>query len=92
MYSTETVISGTLLTDGTVRLDRTPNLRPGRVEVVLREAPSAAPSSSPPPSEDWWACLQRLRAEREAAGHTFRTAEEIDAEIRELRADRELPR
>jgi hypothetical protein len=73
--------------DGTVRLDRPSPLPPGPVEVVLRGLPETTV-----PADDWWRCLQRLRAEREAAGRTFRTAEEIDSEIRELRQDRGFAR
>lgn len=39
--------------------------------------------------EDWFAFLQRARADLEAAGHKFRTKEEIDAEIDDLRSDPE---
>jgi hypothetical protein len=59
----ETVVDGTLRSDGTVELDQKPNLAPGRVTVVLRPHTPA-----PPPQEDWWQFLQRSRRELEASG------------------------
>jgi transposase len=46
-------------------------------------------SSKPKPAkgrEHWWEFLQRARKELEEAGHRFRTKEEIDAEIEEIRS------
>ena len=68
----EVVVEGTLKPDGTLELDRRPNLQPGRVTVVLRQEAE----TGVPPQEDWWQCLQRLRAEREAAGYPFMDEEE----------------
>jgi hypothetical protein len=84
MMPSQTVIQGTLKPDGTLELDEKPNLPPGRVEVLLRAVPPASP-----PAEDWWQFLQRVRAEREASGHRFRTKEEIDADLEDLRSDNE---
>jgi hypothetical protein len=36
--------------------------------------------------EDWWQYLQRARAEIEASGAKFRTAEEIEAEHEDFRS------
>jgi len=82
MSQQEVIVGGTLKPDGTLELDQKPNLSPGRVQVVLRQ--ESAPSS---PKEDWWQVLQRIRAEREAAGYPFMNEEELTAYIEELRAD-----
>jgi hypothetical protein len=76
----EIVVQGTLKADGTLELDERPNLAPGRVTVVLR--PQVEPS---PPQEDWWQHLQRIRAEREAAGYPFMNEEEVNAYMEWLR-------
>jgi hypothetical protein len=81
MSLTETVIEGTLKPDGTLELDQKPNLPPGRVTVVLRQEAALAP----PPQEDWWQYLQRVRAEREAAGYPFMNEAEMNAHIEWLR-------
>jgi hypothetical protein len=83
--STETVVvRGSLGADGTLTLDNKPCLPPGPVEVTLRPlAPNRAESGG------WLGYLRQARAELEAAGHPFRTKEAIDADLAELRADRE---
>ena len=76
----EIVVAGTLKSDGTLELDRKPDLPPGRVTVVLRpESETAAPQ------EDWWQFMQRTRRELEAAGHPFMNEEEVNAHIEWLR-------
>jgi hypothetical protein len=74
-------IHGMVRPDGSLELTGLPALPAGPVEIVIRSAPSR------PDSVDWWSFLQRARGELESAGHTFRTKEDIDAEIDELRAD-----
>jgi hypothetical protein len=76
----ETVVEGTLQPDGTLLLDAKPNLLPGRVTVMLRQK-----AETPPPQEDWWQHLQRIRAEREASGYPFMNDEEVQAHIDWLR-------
>ena len=78
----EVVVGGILKPDGTVELDQKPNLSPGRVQVVLRSAPE--PVATP---EGWWPYLQRVRAEREAAGYPFLSEAEMEAHILWLRDD-----
>ena len=73
-------MEGTLKPDGTLELDAKPSLVPGRVTVVLRQETEA-----PPPQEGWWPYLQRIRAEREAAGYPFMNEEEVNAHIEWLR-------
>ena len=41
MSLTEVVVEGTLKPDGTLELDQTPNLPPGRVQVSVKPLPSA---------------------------------------------------
>jgi hypothetical protein len=80
MSLSEVTVEGTLKPDGTLELDQKPNLAPGRVTVVLRQE-----SERPPPTEDWFQYLQRIRAEREAAGYPFMNEEEMNAHIEWLR-------
>jgi hypothetical protein len=49
MWSTDFVVQGKLKPDGTLKLDRKPNLSPGRVTVVLRQEAEM----TSPPQEDW---------------------------------------
>jgi hypothetical protein len=72
-------ILGTLRADGTLVLDQKPDLPEGRVRVRVQPV-------AEPPKEDWWQYLQRIRAEREAAGYPFMTEEEGAAYIEELRS------
>jgi hypothetical protein len=65
-----------------LQLDEKPNLPPGRVTVVLRQEPPPAH-----PTEDWFQCLQRIRAEREAAGYPFMNEAEMEAYLSWLRED-----
>ena len=80
MSLTEITVQGTLNPDSTLELDQKPNLSPGRVTVILRQ--EAQPT---PPKEDWFQHLQRIRAEREAAGYRFMNEEEATAHIEWLR-------
>jgi hypothetical protein len=81
MSLSEVVVEGTLKPDGTLELDQKPNLSPGRVTVVLRQKPQPLQ----PPQEDWWQYLQRIRAEREAAGYPFMNEQQMSAYIEWLR-------
>lgn len=80
----EVVVGGTLKPDGTLELDQKPNLSPGRVQVVLRLEQASAPTK-----EGWWPYMQRVRAEREAAGYPFMNEAEMHAHILWLRDDEE---
>ena len=82
MATVHVVVRGTLKPDGRLELDSPPNLPAGPVEVVLRSL-----ASPDPDNEDWWQYLQRVRAELEAAGEPFRTAEAIDQERQDFRGD-----
>ena len=75
----EVVIEGTLKPDGTLELDRKPNLPPGRVTVVLRQETAASPQ------ENWWHFMQRTRLELEGAGSRFMDERELQAHIEWVR-------
>jgi hypothetical protein len=81
MSALQVVIRGTLTSDGSLVLAERPSLPSGPVEVIIRSLPTADTAS-----EDFLHYLQRARAELEAAGTGFRTKEEIDAELEELRS------
>ena len=81
MSLTETVIDGTLRTDGTLELDEKPNLPAGRVKVVLRQETTATQA----PSENWWQYMQRSRRELEQAGATFMNEADGNAHLELLR-------
>jgi hypothetical protein len=78
-------MDGTLKPDGTREWDQKPSLPPGRVQVVLRPAQEPAPAQ-----EGWWPYMQRIRAEREAAGYRFLTEAEMEAHIQCLREEGRL--
>jgi hypothetical protein len=80
MSREEIILEGTLKPDGTLELDQKPNLSPGRVQVVLRQQ-----FQPMPPKGDWLQHLQRIRAEREAAGYPFMNEEEMTAYIEWVR-------
>ena len=74
-------VLGTVRADGTLELDEKLNVPPGRVKVRVE----AVPTTPAKPAEGLVEFVERMRREMEAAGHKFRTKEEIDAEIDELR-------
>ncbi len=79
----EIVIEGTLKPDGTLELDRKPNLPAGRVTVVLRpEAEVILPKD-----DAFWQRMQCMWASQAARGHIPRTTEEIEAERRQAADD-----
>ena len=71
---------GTVRPDGTLELAGKLTVPPGRVRVRIESLEPTAP-----PTESLIEFVQRSRRELEAAGHRFRTKEEIDAELAELR-------
>ncbi len=71
---------GTVRPDGTLELDQKVTVPPGRVKVRVESVEPPLP-----PQETLIEFGDRSRRELEAAGHKFRTKEEIDAEIEELR-------
>jgi hypothetical protein len=81
MTPTQLVLHGDLKADGTLELYEQPALPVGPVEILIRPLPTLQPAS-----KDWWQYLQEARAELQSAGHTFRSKEDINAEIAELRS------
>lgn len=75
-------VMGTVQCDGTLHLDQKVAVAPGRVKVRVEsiESPSA-------PKEGLVEFVSRLRQEMVSAGHIFRTKEQIDAEIEEIRSE-----
>jgi hypothetical protein len=81
MTPTQLILHGDLKADGTLELFERPALPVGPVEILIRPLQTSRPAS-----EDWWQYLQKARAELQSAGHSFRSKEDIDAEITELRS------
>lgn len=81
MNTAEIRVQGSVRPDGSLQLDEKLQLPAGRVQVTVKPA-----IESPGPQRDWWDYLQRARAEIEASGAKFRTAEEIEAEREDFRA------
>ncbi len=79
MFNQSILLRGTVLPDGSLQIADTVKLPPGPVEVVVRPVEAAKSG------EDVLAVLARIRAEQQASGYKPRTAEEIDADIREMR-------
>jgi hypothetical protein len=80
MSLTEIVVEGTLNPDGTLELDRKPNLLPGRVTVVLRQE-----LEPPAAREDWWQFMQHARKMMEEAGCRFLDETQIQAHVEWMR-------
>ena len=72
------MIDGTLYPDGKVQLDEMPNIAPGRVTVFLQ------PVTATPPTQHGLAeVIDEIRRGQQARGFRGRSAEEIDAALRE---------
>ena len=82
MSATSLEVLGTVRPEGTLELDEKLTVPPGRVRVRVESV--RAPLQ---PAEGLVEFVRRLRQEMEAAGHTFRTREEIDAEMEEMRGE-----
>lgn len=83
MLLKEDTVEGTLKPDGTLELDRKPDLAPGRVKVALQPIPPVVAR----PGEGLVEFVTRVRGESEARGHRFMGDEEVTAWVEELRAD-----
>lgn len=82
MATTVDYIEGTLQTDGTLVLDKKPNLPPGRVCVTVQPLADLMQT-------DIWQALQKIWAEQRTSGHVPRSKEEIDADIAAARQEDE---
>jgi hypothetical protein len=81
MSESQVVIKGTLKPDGSLELAERPSLPAGSVEVTIRSIQEVQTAG-----EDFLQYLRRARIELEAAGAKFRTKEEIDTDLEELRS------
>jgi hypothetical protein len=77
----ETIVEGTLKPDGTLVLDQTPNLPPGRVMVRMQ------PLAALPEGDPFFDMLKEIWAARAQAGLVPRTVEEVEAQRRQMRAE-----
>lgn len=75
----EVVIRGTIQADGSLQLASPVRLKAGPVEVVVRSIAEGSKSES---LTQW---LARIHAEQQASGHVPRSAEEVEAYLREMR-------
>jgi hypothetical protein len=82
MPFTSQEILGTICPDGSLQLDGSISLPPGRVKIRFESLKSPAA-----PVDDLVGFVQSIREDLAAAGHRFRTKEEIDAELDDLRGE-----
>jgi len=82
MATTVLEMLGTVRSDGTLDLDHKVPVPPGRVRVRVETVELPAP-----PAQGLVQFVQSLRQEMAAAGHQFRTKEEINAEIDVMRGE-----
>src|SRR4051812_25017987 len=78
-------IEGTLREDGTLVLDRKPDLPPGRVTVTVQALPDYKQT-------EIWQFFERMWAERKALGIAPTPQEDIDAYLATMRDDDERER
>ena|SRR5438552_2570580 len=71
-------IEGTLRPDGTLELDQKPSLSPGRVVVTLQPAQPGSPLG-----RGLADVIDQIHRDRQARGFPGRSAEEIEAGLRE---------
>ena len=76
MSLSEVVIQGTLKSDGTLELDRKPNLMPGRVQVTVK--PLVLSSNGRGLVE----VMDEIRQSQQARGYQGRTVQEMQADER----------
>lgn len=81
-FTTE-FLEGTLKPDGTLELDQKPSLGPGRVKVALQ------PVQAGSPGQGLADVLDEIRRGQQARGFRGRSAEEIEAGLREGEDDYE---
>jgi hypothetical protein len=84
MSEMQVVVGGTLQSDGTLKLDETPNLPPGPVRVTMQSV--AAPAR---PSAGLMERMAAVWADQQARGEVARSREEIDSELNAMRDEAE---
>lgn len=80
----EVVVEGTLKPDGTLELDARPNLPPGRVTVILQSAEVGVPAK-----RGLAELIDEIQQGQQARGFIGRSAEDIQAGLRESEAEYE---
>ena len=84
MSATHVILDGTIKADGSLELDSKLNLPPGRVQLIVQPLPDL------PKDDPFWQMMQRIWADRKAAGLTARSSEEVESQRRRLREDVEV--
>jgi hypothetical protein len=83
MTVAETVIAGVSKADGTLELNEKPNLSPGPVTVVLRQAAKVATPQSV--GDEFFRTMEEIWAGQKARGHIPRSAADSEVSRREMR-------
>lgn len=78
MSPSEIVVEGTLNPDGTLALDKRPDLPPGRVTVRLQTL------TAPPKDDPFFEMLKSIWAARAQAKLKPRSVEEVNASLRQM--------
>lgn len=78
MSSREVHVGGILHADGTLHLDETPRMSPGRVTVLLRHEREA--TQGRPPSDAFFRLMNEIWTAQKARGFVPRVAKDIEAE------------
>jgi hypothetical protein len=78
------VVHGTLRHDGTLELDEKPPLAPGRVQVTILPMPAPAVAQ---PRRTILDVVDEIHASQKARGYHGRSAEEMEADEAERRAE-----
>jgi hypothetical protein len=84
MMSSPVIVHGTIKPDGTLELNRQPNLPPGPVLVTVQQVPSS--TSAQRGLAD---VIDAIRQSQQARGFQERSAQEIEAGLREGEDDYE---
>ena len=96
MGASQIVVDGVLRSDGTLEVAAKLDLPPGPVRVTIQSPPAEVGKvqrdrkiGKPPEagSKNAWTVLEEIRTQGKTQGSSSRTAEEIDADIRSLRAE-----
>lgn len=83
MSAEQIEMTGTVRPDGVLELDGPVALEPGRVLVTVRPVKTEHPEL--PKDDPFWQMMRSIWEGQQARGHVSRSAEEIDAEVRESR-------
>lgn len=88
MNPTHVIVGGTLRSDGSLELDGKLDLPPGRVQLIVQPLPDL------PKDNPFWQMMERIWADREAAGLDPRDVREVAMARKKLRdeMDEEIER